>query len=184
LQWNTAKLKTLTDIGSTFNAGQNHMKILMVFRTLIAIMALAASSSPWAVEPQNAHGNWLSYPEVVAWIKKEMSDTDIAALERNDLRVSGDICSCFDSKPHYPYAIVKISTEKSSLLARIEGNENGFRLRPIAIQRGNKYFSSDSDDAYFGEYQSICDFTDARFGPRLAPFFPDCKTDSTGGTTN
>ncbi|MFN5445102.1 MAG: hypothetical protein ACK5AJ_00465 [bacterium] len=160
------------------------MKILMISRALIAILALAASSSPWAVEPHNTQGNWLSYPEVVTWLKKEMSDAEIAALERNDLHVSGDICSCSDSRPHYPYAIVKISTKKSSFLARIDGNETGFRLIPIAIQKGKKYFLSDSDDIYFGEFESTCDFTDARYGPRLAQFFPDCKADSAGGIKN
>lgn len=166
---------------NTLNSSKNDMIILIISRALIVSLALVASSSPRAVEPHNTQGNWLSYPEVVAWLKKEMSDKDIATLERNDLRVSGDICSCSDSRPHYPYAIVKISTEKSSFLARIEGNETGFRLRPIAIQKGKKYFLSDSDDVYFGEYESTCDFTDARFGPSLAQFFPDCKADSAGG---
>ena len=77
-----------------------------------------------------------------------------------------------------------LGTKKSSFLARIEGNETAFRLRPIAIQKGKKYFLSDSDDTYFGEFESTCDFTDARYGPRLAQFFPDCKADSAGGMKN
>jgi len=57
------------------------MKILMIPRALIAILALAASSSPWAVEPHNTQGNWLSYPEVVTWLKKEMSDAVLRFIE-------------------------------------------------------------------------------------------------------
>lgn len=146
----------------------------------LGVVAIASASA----QDNSYSSELLGHPEVIAWLKKDMSDIDIAALNINDLQLSGDICSCSDSTPHYPYAVVRISSKTSSFIARIEGQEMGFRIRAIAIQKGKKYFLNDADDVYFGEYESTCDFIDARFGPTLARFFPDCKDNRLESKTN
>ena len=149
-----------------------------IIYSVIAALTLTMPASTSAAETDNSYpAELLKYPEVIAWLRKDMSDTDIAALKMHDLHISGDVCSCSDATPHYPYAVLRISSKTSSLIARIEGNEVGFRIRPIAIQKGKHYFLHGADEKSFGEYDSTCDFTDARFGPTLAPFFPDCKDD-------
>jgi hypothetical protein len=151
------------------------------------MVSMLATSAVLASEPAQGDSRGselLSHPEVIAWLRKDLGDTDISSLKIHDLRISGDICSCSDKTPHYPYAVLKISSKTSSFLARIEGHEMGFRIRPIAIQKEKKYYLNDADDKYFGEYESTCDFIDARFGPTLAPFFPDCKASRQDDKTN
>lgn len=153
----------------------NYMSIRPLSLAIATMLVLTLSVAASAAGLDDSLGGLTSQPEIIAWLKKELSDGDIAALSRDDLKISGDVCSCSDLTPHYPYAVLKISVKNSAFIARVEGNEAGFRLRPIAVQRDNKYFLHDGDEIYFGEYNSTCEFTDARFGPTLAPFFPDCK---------
>lgn len=154
----------------------HHWLIRLTQICVVAALALRLSEPASAADLEASQGGLQSQPEVIAWLKKEMSDSDLAALSRDNLQISGEVCSCFDPTPHYPYALLKLSLKTSVFIARVEGNETGFRLRPIAIQRGNRYFLNDGDEVYFGEYDTTCEFIDARFGKTLAPFFPDCKT--------
>lgn len=158
----------------------------MLFRLtklgVFAVLVLWLSQTASAADLESLQGGLQSQPEIIAWLKKEMSASDLAALSKDNLQISGEVCSCSDPKPHYPYALLKFSLKNSSFIVRVEGHEAGFRLRSIAIQRGSRYFLNDGEEVYFGEYDTTCDFIDARFGPTLAPFFPDCKTSAAENT--
>lgn len=46
----------------------------------------------------------------------------------------------------------------------------------LAVKYGTRYCAVDKPDCY-GSFAQPCDFTDFRYGPTLAQFFPTCKTD-------
>jgi hypothetical protein len=133
-----------------------------------------------AIQAQEATGpvraRLLALPEVARWLDQQMTASERAALREQDLRVSGAQCGCADRpEPHYPYAVVIVSSPKGDLVARVEGEEGAIRMKPLALRTGTLYCSVDEGEGCFGEFAHPCEFTDARFGRMLAPYFPDCK---------
>jgi hypothetical protein len=87
-------------------------------------------------------------------------------------------CGCYD-KPnkHFPYSIVLLKTSKGDLVTRPERLEGAVTYTPLAVRRGNQYCELDSEKQCYGSFSDPCEFTDYRFGPFLAPFFPTCKAE-------
>ena len=113
---------------------------------------------------------------VSRWIGSRFSASEIAQLSPEDFRVEQHACNCSDRPdPHFPYLVVLFTTPKGDLVARAEGQENMARITPLAVRNGKEYCRVDAEDQCYGSFASVCEFTDFRFGPSLAPFFPDCK---------
>jgi hypothetical protein len=145
---------------------------------LLAAALVAAGPRPAQAEQPGAatRAGLLALPEVAAWLAALMSAEERAALRAEDLTVSGMHCGCYDRPtPHYPYAVVIFSSPKGDLVARFEGDEGSMRISPLALRTGTRYCSIYPSEGCFGEFATPCEFTDARFGKALAPYFPDCK---------
>jgi hypothetical protein len=138
---------------------------------LTAAIACHAQEATGSVKAQ-----LLALPEVTRWLDQQFTSTERQALRDEDVTVTGARCGCSDRpEPHYPYALVIVSSPKGDLVAGFEGNESAVRIRPLALRTGALYCSVHESEGCFGEFANPCEFTDARFGPALAPFFPDCK---------
>ena len=116
-------------------------------------------------------------PEGVSrWIGSRFSASEIAELSPEDFRVEQHACNCSDKpEAHFPYLLVLFTTPKGDLVARAEGQENMARITPLAVRIGHEYCQVEAEDQCYGSFASVCEFTDFRYGPTLAPFFPDCK---------
>jgi hypothetical protein len=108
----------------------------------------------------------------------ELSAPELEGLQRDDLKVESYYCSCYD-KPnkHFPYAIVVLRTPQGDLVARPERNEAAVTFTVLAIRYGNRYCEVDVGGDCYGSFAEPCDFTDFRYGPTLAEFFPTCMSD-------
>jgi hypothetical protein len=140
-------------------------------------MAIGAIEHVRAQESTDpARAGLLAHPDVLQWLERHYTGPERDALRAGDLTVTGARCGCSDQPtPHYPYAMVIVSSPKGDLVARFEGDEGAIRIRPLAYRSGVLYCSIHDSEGCYGEFAHPCDFTDARFGPALAPYFPDCK---------
>ncbi len=132
-----------------------------------------------AVARENAEQHkMLAMDGVSLWLKARFSQTDLEGLQVGDLRVEAYYCSCYD-KPnrHYPYSIVLLKTPKGDLVARPEGTDGALIFTALAVRHGDRYCEVESETDCYGTFSHPCEFTDFRFGPSLAEFFPTCKSD-------
>jgi len=118
------------------------------------------------------------------WLKVRFSDAELQQFRAAELHVERHYCGCYD-KPikHYPYSIVLIRTPKGDLVTRPENTDAVMAFAPLAIRYGTSYCHTDSDQCY-GSFPEVCDFTDFRYGPYLADFFPTCKTETPAMTAD
>ena len=87
-------------------------------------------------------------------------------------------CSCYDEPiKHYPYPIVVLKTPNGDLVARPEGTDGTLFFTPLAVRYGNRYCEVGSETDCYGSFAHPCEFTDFRYGPYLAEFFPTCKSE-------
>ncbi len=87
-------------------------------------------------------------------------------------------CGCFDEpSKHFPYSVVVFKTAKGDLVTRPERREGGLTFSPIALRNGTQYCTIDAEGDCYGSFAHPCDFTDFRFGPTLAEYFPSCKSE-------
>jgi hypothetical protein len=94
------------------------------------------------------------------------------------VKVESHSCSCYDEpKKHFPYLIVVARTPKGDLVLRPELQEGAASFTPLAVRIGTRYCEVESEGNCYGSFADPCDFTDARFGPRLAAYFPTCKSE-------
>lgn len=104
---------------------------------------------------------------------------DLDQFRPEDVRVESHYCGCYDKPtPHYPYPVVLFITSKGALVARSEGREGVPQITPLAVRYGDRYCALDSEEECYGSFSHPCEFTDFRYGPTLAEFFPTCKSDS------
>ena len=113
---------------------------------------------------------------VSAWIKETFSESELAALSAGDLGVESHLCSCADEpEPHFPYMVALFTTPKGDLVARVEPHEYSPRITPLAVRNGDEYCNLESGEPCYGSFETVCEFTDFRFGALLEPYFPTCK---------
>jgi hypothetical protein len=106
-----------------------------------------------------------------------MSPSSKVQLSENQ-RLESYYCSCYDEpNKHYPYSIVVLKTPNGDLVARPEGTDGALFFTPLAVRYGNRYCELDSDQDCYGSFSHPCEFTDFRYGPYLAEFFPTCKSE-------
>ena len=155
-------------------------KITLVF--IVGALALVAPSggclaNDSTTQKNDAAQSAVTEPDGLAvWPRVRFLASELQGLQLGDLEVEAHFCGCYD-KPnkHYPYAIVLLKTSKGDLVTRPERLEGAVAYTPLAVRRGNQYCELESDAQCYGSFPELCDFTDHRFGPNLAPFFPTCK---------
>jgi hypothetical protein len=67
--------------------------------------------------------------------------------------------------------VVIVKTTTRELVARPEGHESNVSLTLLAVRDGERYCEIDSNKPY-GAFANPCEFTDFRYGPVLADYFP------------
>lgn len=96
----------------------------------------------------------------------------------DDPRAQWYDCSCYDQpSKHFPYSIVVFKTAQGDLVTRPERREGALTFSPLALRYGTRYCTVESEQDCYGSFSHPCDFTDFRYGPTLAEFFPTCKSD-------
>ena len=87
-------------------------------------------------------------------------------------------CGCYDQpSKHYPYSIVVFKSAERDLVTRPERREGALTFSPLAVRYGTRYCATDSEQDCYGSFTHPCDFTDFRYGPTLAEYFPTCKAE-------
>jgi hypothetical protein len=113
-----------------------------------------------------------------SWLEVRFSETELQRLPAGELRTESHACSCYDTPTkHYPYLIVVLTTPKGDLVARPEQREDTLSFTTLAVRHGTRYCDPEAEDSCYGSFSDVCEFTDFRYGPYLAPFFPTCKSD-------
>jgi hypothetical protein len=112
------------------------------------------------------------------WLEAQLSESERDRPATGNQRVEAYYCSCYDEpNKHYPYSIVVLKTPNGDLVARPEGTDGALFFTPLAIRYGNRYCEIDSEKDCYGSFSHPCEFTDFRYGPYLAEFFPTCKSE-------
>jgi hypothetical protein len=115
---------------------------------------------------------------VALWLKARFSEADLEAFQPGDLKAESYYCGCYDRpNKHYPYSIVLLKTPKGDLVTRPEGTDGALIFTALAVRHGNRYCQVESETDCYGSFAHPCEFTDFKYGPSLAEFFPTCKSD-------
>jgi hypothetical protein len=157
-------------------------KITLV--SIVAALALVAVSSgclandSTAQKDETIQNGATKLDGLSVWPRARFLASELQGLHLGDLEVEPYFCGCYD-KPnkHYPYSIVLLKTSKGDLVTRPERLEGAVAYMPLAVRRGNQYCELESEKQCYGSFPDPCEFTDFRYGPHLAPFFPTCKTE-------
>ena len=121
------------------------------------------------VQGFNGEGRKAELHRVSPWLRTQLSEAN---------RFESYYCSCYDEPiKHYPYPIVVLKTPNGDLVARPEGTDGTLFFTPLAVRYGNRYCEVGSETDCYGSFAHPCEFTDFRYGPYLAEFFPTCKSE-------
>jgi hypothetical protein len=153
--------------------------LLFVFATATLLIPFEQCRADTVVtrdqaEPERA----MAVSGMSVWLRARFSQTELEGLRTGDLRVESYYCGCYDQpNKHYPYSIVLLKTPRGDLVARPEGTDGALSFTPLAVRYGNRYCEVGSETDCYGSFSHPCEFTDFRYGPYLAEFFPTCKSD-------
>ncbi len=156
---------------------------LLPILMLASLTLLVGSEKSQARDVAVAHDNaeqhkTLAMDGVALWLKARFSQTDLEGLRVGDLKAEAYYCGCYDEpNKHYPYSIVLLKTPKGDLVARPEGTDGALLFTALAVRHGDRYCEVESETDCYGTFSHPCEFTDFRYGPSLAEFFPTCKSD-------
>lgn len=115
---------------------------------------------------------------ISGWLRARFSAQELESLSPGDLTMESHFCGCTDvPKKHFPSAFVVLSTPKGDLLARPDGHEAVVHFTALAVRRDLLYCDPEAEASCYGSFAHPCEFTDFRYGPQLARFFPTCKTE-------
>jgi len=143
---------------------------------LAAADSCSAQHSTAAQDIEQSH--LIDMDGISAWLKARFSDAELEGLQSGELTVEPYYCGCYDHPhKHFPQAVVLLRTPRGDLIARPEGGDQIVRFTPLAVRFGNLYCAVESEQSCYGTFRHPCDFTDFRYGPHLAPFFPSCMAD-------
>lgn len=152
--------------------------------SILAALALGAASggslaNDSTTQKDEATQNGSTKPEdPTAWPRSRFFASELQKLQLGDLEVEAHFCNCNDTPvKHYPYSLVLMKTSKGDLVARPERIDGAVTYMPLAVRRGTQYCELESQTQCYGSFSDPCEFTDHRYGPNLAPFFPTCKAD-------
>jgi hypothetical protein len=120
--------------------------------------------------------------ELSLWLKARFSEAELEGLRPGDLHIESHYCGCYDQpKAHFPYPVVLFKTPKGDLVARLDSREGAVSVTPLAVRYAERYCEVGSEQTCYGSFSDPCDFTDFRYGPLLAQFFPTCKSQEVDG---
>ena len=113
---------------------------------------------------------------VLVWFQSRFSEAELQTYQPEDFRIESHMCNCSDRpEPHYPYILVFFSTPKGDLVGRPDRKGFDTVITRLAVRHGELYCDVDSEDECYGSFSHPCEFSDFRYGPQLAPYFPTCK---------
>lgn len=145
----------------------------------LAFLSLAANAQAGEAEnPEQGSDRAGSFDMqgVAVWFKSRFSESELKTYQPEDFRIESHACSCYDRpEPHYPYLLVFFSTPKGDLVGRPDRRGVDTVIAPLAVRHGDQYCDVDSEDQCFGSFSKPCEFSDFRYGPQLARYFPTCK---------
>ena len=154
---------------------QGHLRGIALSMLLLCVtwVLLVASERSRAGEPivqrLSGEGRKAELHRVSPWLRTQLSEAN---------KFESYYCSCYDEPiKHYPYPIVVLKTPNGDLVARPEGTDGTLFFTPLAVRYGNRYCAVGSETDCYGSFSHPCEFTDFRYGPYLAEFFPTCKSD-------
>jgi hypothetical protein len=154
---------------------------LMLVSALLAPLVWSGQAPAHDLTPPLNHSGEAETIAVGAlslWLEARFSDSELERLRPGDLAIESHYCSCYDRpKPHYPYPVVLLKTPKGDLVARPDSREGVVSFTPLAVRHGERYCDLESEHDCYGSFREPCEFTDFRYGPYLAEFFPDCTAD-------
>ncbi|HLZ99882.1 MAG TPA: hypothetical protein VKP66_18235 [Steroidobacteraceae bacterium] len=152
----------------------------------LVIVSLAALAGPVTGRAQDSaiagdgieRANTIQSEELSIWLKGRFSVGELERVPPGDVRLEPYSCGCND-KPdkHYPYLIVVLRTPKGDLVTRPESREGAPSFTPLAVRYGTRYCDVAVEENCYGSFPDICEFTDFKYGPYLAAFFPTCKAE-------
>jgi hypothetical protein len=118
---------------------------------------------------------------IARWFAARFPRPDGQAIPIEDMKIESHACGCGDRPvAHFPFRVVLVTTPKGDLIARPEGQEGAASIVPLALRFGDRYCALESDEDCYGSFAHPCEFTDFRYGPALAEFFPTCKAEQAG----
>lgn len=175
-------------------AKQQRMSTIALSLTLASLAMLASGGACRAqdpaipkpnVEQKNpgiAQNRTIDRHGMPHWLKARSVQTELEGPQPGDSRAEWYDCGCYDQPDkHFPYSVVVFKTPKGDLVARPERREGGLTFSALAVRHGDRYCAlesdGESDSNCYGSFAHPCAFTDFRYGPYLAPFFPTCKSD-------
>jgi hypothetical protein len=155
--------------------------VLMISAHLL-MPGYGLASEPRVPEQRTDLQTVLETGSIAQWLKVQFSAAELQQLRVGDVEVDAHYCGCFDEPvKHYPYSVVVIRTTRGDLIMRPESVEVAVRFSPLAVRYGDRYCDVDSGSCY-GVFSEVCAFTDFRYGPYLAEFFPTCKANEPQST--
>ena len=144
----------------------------LVLSAIVTSVTLMCPAQPARAEPEQGPD---TKPRT---LQAALPQADIDALRPDDLNAQWYDCGCYDQPvKHFPYSIVVFKNEAGDLVTRPERHEGALTFSPLAQRHGNRYCTLESKEECYGSFPHPCDFTDFRYGPYLAEFFPTCKSD-------
>ncbi len=145
---------------------------------LVAGSANCLADNPTMQTDQPTQIEAMRQDSLLVWPRDRFSANELQGLNLKDLKMEPHFCGCYD-KPnkHYPYLVVLLKTSQGDLVTRPERMEGAVTYMPLAVRRGIQYCELESEKPCYGSFPDPCEFTDFRYGPHLAPFFPTCKAD-------
>ena len=156
---------------------------LFVLLLFASSALLVRSGSCRAGEPVGGRlsadeNTWAGLNGMSRWLRAQRSEADGEEPPAGNQGVEAYYCSCYDEpNKHYPYSIVVLKTPNGDLVARPEGTDGALFFTPLAVRYGDRYCEVGSENDCYGSFSHPCEFTDFRYGPYLAEFFPTCKSD-------
>ena len=156
------------------------MRGVLAATAMVSIMAVSSSTAANSDIARDgiAHGKTIHLNAFSSWLEVRFSETELQRLPAGELRTESHACSCYDTPTkHYPYLIVVLTTPKGDLVARPEQREDTLSFTTLAVRHGTRYCDPEAEDSCYGSFSDVCEFTDFRYGPYLAPFFPTCRSD-------
>jgi hypothetical protein len=110
-------------------------------------------------------------------IRTALPESGLESFQPGSTRAQWYDCGCYDEPiKHFPYSIVVFEMPTRDLVTRPERHEGALTFTPLAHRYGTRYCTVDSEQDCYGTFPHPCEFTDFRFGPYLAEYFPTCKS--------
>ena len=173
-------MKPLTAIALRRARPNTARDILFIIVSLSLALFIQANDAqgrePAKPRQDSSHSGAINLEGVSVWLDKRFSDTELAALQPEDFRIESHACSCYDRpEPHFPYLLLLFTTPKGDLVGRPDRRGIDVVITRLAVRHGDRYCDLDAEDQCYGSFSHPCAFSDFRYGPHLAAYFPSCK---------